>query len=53
MVVLQQKGLTLIRAVRLMGRGGELIVHFVIVNYGDLKDKFQRFEKWWCDLRVF
>lgn len=40
MVVLQQKGFTLIRAVLLMGRGGELIVDFVIFNYGDLKDKF-------------
>ena len=43
MVVLQHKGFTLIWVVRLMGRGGELIVDFVIVKYGDLKDKFQRF----------
>ena len=36
-VVLKQQGLTLIRAVRLMGRnGGEELVDFVIVKYGGL-----------------
>ena len=39
-MVLKQQGLTLIRAVRLMGRdGGEELVNFVIVKYGGLEAK--------------
>ena len=44
-MLLQQNDLTLILAVRLMGLGGELILDFVIVKCGDLKEKLQKFER--------